>query len=197
MRPGTFLAVAVVACAADFNMRQAFTNGDGAVFVGDDSSRQIAIDYKPGRNPEFRIMGDVEAEPWLARVPATEQWITDRFTPVFFGPGGAFRLVQQEDQSGHSGRATHLRWIEDRQGMIYTLPQSTYDEFAKTRPPRVKNNYLRENTVFEEDIGPAQSEGDTLWFARFSTTARETPASAASGISMQPTASSTSSRRPS
>lgn len=41
-----------------------------------------------------------------------------------------------------------------------------YDIRAKARPQRVKDDYVRENTIIEETIGPAQIEGDKLWFGK-------------------------------
>jgi hypothetical protein len=46
------------------------------------------------------------------------------------------------------------------------LPQSTYDEFAAARPPRVKDGNARKYTVIEEKIGPYQYVDGTLWFGK-------------------------------
>jgi hypothetical protein len=48
----------------------------------------------------------------------------------------------------------------------YDLRQSTYDDFARARGRRVKDGYVRDGTVIEEKIGPAQSEGDKFWLGK-------------------------------
>src|SRR5260370_15019196 len=51
-------------------------------------------------------------------------------------------------------------------GREYHLPQSTYDDFARARRRRVTDNYVRENTIIAETIGPVQSERERLWFGK-------------------------------
>jgi hypothetical protein len=45
--------------------------------------------------------------------------------------------------------------VVDSRGKEYHLPQSTYDECASARRRRVTDNYVRENTIIDEKIGPA------------------------------------------
>ncbi len=73
-------------------------------------------------------------------------------TPFRFGPADAFTVARGS--------------IIDNQGKEYPLPQSTYDDFARARPRRVTDNYIRTNTTIAETIGPVQSEGDKLWFGK-------------------------------
>lgn len=56
--------------------------------------------------------------------------------------------------------------IVDSHGKQYPLPQSTYDDFAKARPKRAKDGYVREGTTIEETIGSVQPEGDKLLFGK-------------------------------
>jgi hypothetical protein len=70
---------------------------------------------------------------------------------VQFHPGGSpeFRILAKEEAAPK-----------------YPLPQSTYDDFAKARPERVKDGYVREGTTIEETLGPVKPEGDKLWFGK-------------------------------
>src|SRR5262245_7023959 len=45
------------------------------------------------------------------------------------------------------------------------LPQSTYAQFARARPARVRNGYV-EGTTIEEVIGPYEIAGDKIWFGK-------------------------------
>jgi hypothetical protein len=46
------------------------------------------------------------------------------------------------------------------------LPQSTYEEFARARPDRVRDGYDAQSTHLEERIGAYQASGDRLWFGK-------------------------------
>jgi hypothetical protein len=48
----------------------------------------------------------------------------------------------------------------------HPLPQSTYQEFARTRPGRVKDGYSAGSAQIEEEIGAYQREGDRFWIAK-------------------------------
>jgi len=48
----------------------------------------------------------------------------------------------------------------------FPLPQSTWNEFAKARPERVKDGYREDQTLIEEQIGPSQVVGNRLWFGK-------------------------------
>ena len=152
-----------------FPMMRIFAKSRGAVFVGNDTKRSVAVEFKPDGSPEFRILGDSEAAPWLGRVKTAQEWVgagrphflyvlPDDFAPIHFGPSSAFTLAQEQGKN--------RRLIADNRGKEYPLPQSTFDAFAKARPQRVKDNYVRENTIIEETIGPVQTESDKLWFGK-------------------------------
>ena len=46
------------------------------------------------------------------------------------------------------------------------LPQSTYEQFARARPERVRNGYTRNSTNIDERIGAIQVVGDRIWFGK-------------------------------
>jgi hypothetical protein len=48
----------------------------------------------------------------------------------------------------------------------HPMPQSTYAEFARMRPGRVKNGYYEEGTILEEQPGPYQTVGSRVWFGK-------------------------------
>jgi hypothetical protein len=146
-----------------FAMMRVLNVSGRTVFVGSDLTRLVAVEFQPGGPPEFRILGNAEAAQWLGRVKTAQEWIgpgrnqilyvaPDDPAPIRFGPSGAFIFAHGS--------------IVDSRGKEYHLPQSTFDEFASARRRRVTDNYVRENTIIDEKIGPAQSEGDRLWFGK-------------------------------
>src|SRR5665213_992223 len=146
-----------------FAMMRILNFSGRTVFVGSDLTRMVAVEFQPGGSPEFRIAGDAEAAQWLGRIKSAQEWVgpgrnqilyvmPDDPAPIRFGPLGAFTLARGS--------------IVDSHGKEYNLPQSTYDDFASARARRVRDNYVRENTTIAESIGPAQSEGDKLWFGK-------------------------------
>jgi hypothetical protein len=46
------------------------------------------------------------------------------------------------------------------------LPQSTYEEFARARPDRVRNGYTRHVMKIEETFGAWQTVGNRVWFGK-------------------------------
>ncbi len=154
-----------------FAMSRIFPNGAGTVFVGSDRHGLVAVGFTPGSDPEFRVLSSAEAAKWFRRVPVAEGTEgTDRvlyfqpepFRPLHFGPSSSFRVIRTE---GDVPRFA----IEEQFGKkirSYPFPQSTYDQFAATRPARVKNGYVREQTRIEEEIGPWKLEEDKLWFGK-------------------------------
>ena len=49
---------------------------------------------------------------------------------------------------------------------LYELPKSTYEEFARARPRRVRDGYRPDVAAFEEVIGPYQIVGERFWFGK-------------------------------
>ena len=50
-----------------FLMSRSFPVTDGAIFVGTDTERLIAVEYKANREPAFRVLSESTARPWIAR----------------------------------------------------------------------------------------------------------------------------------
>jgi hypothetical protein len=48
----------------------------------------------------------------------------------------------------------------------HPLPQSTYQQFARARPQRVKDGYAEADTDISESVGPYQEEADRFWFGK-------------------------------
>jgi hypothetical protein len=138
------------------------------VFVGIDEASLVAVEFRPGESPEFRILNKREAAPWLARVKTTQgtegmeqrqvlYLVPEEPAPTHFGGANAFTFTRgYMDTHGKEYASS----IVDSHGKKYPLPQSTYDDFAKARPG------LREETTIEEAIGPVEPEGDKLWFGK-------------------------------
>ena len=146
-----------------FAMMRVLNASGRTVFVGSDLKRLVAVEFRPGGPPEFQILGNAEAAQWLGRVKTAQEWIgsgrneilyvtPDDPASIRFGPSGAFTFARGS--------------VVDSHGKEYNLRQSTYDDFAKARGRRVTDNYVRDNTIIAESIGPAQSEGDKLWFGK-------------------------------
>jgi hypothetical protein len=140
-----------------FAMERVFNVSGRTVFVGSDlmnvgteQMERVAVEFRQGGSPEFRILDKGEAAPWLVRVGIA--LLPDDPLPIRFGAGDTFIF-------DHGS-------IVDSRGRKYPLPQSTYDDFAKARPARVADNYVREGTIIDETIGPVQLEGDKLWFGK-------------------------------
>ncbi len=51
-------------------------------------------------------------------------------------------------------------------GNLPPLPETAYEAFARVRPERVRNGYVREGTEFHERIGPRQRFHGKLWFGK-------------------------------
>jgi hypothetical protein len=48
----------------------------------------------------------------------------------------------------------------------HPMPPSSYDEFARARPRRVADGYVRDGTILEEKPGPYQIVGSRIWFGK-------------------------------
>jgi hypothetical protein len=157
-----------------FAMMRVLNDSGRTVFVGIDGTRLVAVEFRPGESPEFGILAEREAAPWLARVRTSRctEGMEQRQVlylepenpaPIRFGGADAFTFTRgYMDIHGKEYPSS----IVDNQGKKYPLPQSTYDDFAKARPERVKDGYVHEGTVIEENIGPVQVEGNKLWFGK-------------------------------
>ena len=117
---------------------------NGAVFIGTDRQRLIAVEYNPDEAPAFRVLSDAEAQPWTRRVHIS---------------------------AGTEGLPSrNVIYIENDKlplpVAVPALPRTTYDQFAAARPQRVKDGYVREGTELNESIGPWQREDGGVRFGK-------------------------------
>jgi len=56
-----------------FGMHRVFSNVDETVFVASDGQRQVAIGFKPARDPEFRVLSAAESLKWLKQEPVRSE----------------------------------------------------------------------------------------------------------------------------
>ena len=126
-----------------FSMHRIFPIPGGAVFVGSDRERLVAVEYKANREPEFRVLRDSEALRWTRRVR------------VQSGTEGleSRRVISIETEARPAPKE------------IPPLPRTTYTQFAVARPERVKNGYGPESKI-EDSIGPWQRDGERIWFGK-------------------------------
>ena len=127
-----------------FAMDRIFPGGSGAVFVGSDRQKLMAVEYEPGREPPFRVLSDAAAQRWTGRVRISAG--TEGMPPR--------DVIQIENDQPPVPAA------------VPALPRTTYDQFAAARPARVKNGYVRQGTELNESIGPWQREEGGIWFGK-------------------------------
>jgi hypothetical protein len=119
----------------------------GAVFVGSDRQRLIAVEYNPDQEPPFRVMGNTAAaQRWIRRVRTSTG-------TVGMPPHEVLHIYIESDEV-------------PLPASLSPLPRSTYDDFAAARPQRVKDGYRRGVAVLEESIGPWQREDGRIWFGK-------------------------------
>ena len=130
-----------------FSMRRILSKpGNGALIVGTDNTRQIAVDFQSGRNPEFRLLSHAEKE----EPPAA-------FKSVKFGD---FRLIE-ESRSSFGPRPL----IVQSNGTNHPLPRPSSAQLAQSRPEEVKNG-ATSAVEFDDHIGPWTLEDNKLWFGK-------------------------------
>ena len=121
-----------------FAIYRSFPVNGGAVFVGSDDQRLIAVEYKEAGQPAFRVLSGAEAIRWTSRVQIH---------------GGIGRIFVESEKTPSPS-------------VIPQLPRTTYDQFAAARPARVKDGFKREGTTIQDTIGPWQREGTKIWFGK-------------------------------
>ena len=128
-----------------FAMYRGFAGTAAVVFVGSDNYRKVAIEYNLEPEPAFRVLRDSDAKPWLNRVKTSsaESAGFDRKSMIFVEPE-----------------------IAPPPKFIPALPRTTYDRFAKARPSRVKDGYVRAGITIADFIGPWQREDKRIWFGK-------------------------------
>jgi hypothetical protein len=127
-----------------FAMYRIFPSAAGAVFVGSDTQRLVAVEYKADPELAFRVLSEADARPWIARVHTSVgiQGIERR------------REIYIDNDKAPPPAA------------IPPLPRTTYDQFAAARPRRVKDGYVRAGTEIWDSIGPWQQEDGRIWFGK-------------------------------
>ncbi|MEO5922643.1 MAG: hypothetical protein ABIR70_02350 [Bryobacteraceae bacterium] len=158
-----------------FSMARTFRTPTGAVFVGADESKPLAVDFVPGRQPEFQIMTTEAAQSWVAR-SGMEGGVVSfdstsriffppaKLQPLRFGSGGRFSLIDEGDSPWD--RKLVITESSDSKPIRHELPISTFDAFAAARPQSVQNGNRREFAEFHETIGPHQLLEGRLWFGK-------------------------------
>jgi hypothetical protein len=127
-----------------FAMYRIFSKATGAVFVGSDRQRLIAVEYNPSRQPAFHVLSDAASQPWTGRVHISAG--TEGLPPR--------NVIYVESDKAPLPAA------------VPALPRTTYEQFAAARPQRVKDGYVREGTELDESIGPWQREDGRIWFGK-------------------------------
>ena len=160
-----------------FALCRVFTSGGSAVLVGSNTQQLTAAQYDPRQQPSVQVLQGVPAHRWINQVrtnvitsgPDMKTYASIEpkpFQPVRFGPAGRFTLA--EDPTVGNAARKPLIVMQHVGGRVkrYPLPQSSYNEFAKLRPLRVRDGYTREATMMSEEIGAWQIVNDVLWVAK-------------------------------
>ncbi len=127
-----------------FRMYRSFPSAGGAVFVGTDFERLVAVEYRAGREPTFRVLSEAAARPWIDRVDVHTGTVgVERRRQVYIYPDEA-----------------------PPPKVMPPLPRTTYDQFAAARPRRVKDGYERAGTKIEDSIGPWHKADRQIWFGK-------------------------------
>lgn len=183
-----------------FAMMRVFNDSGRIVFMGIDTIRLVAVEFQPNESPEFRILAERDAAPWLARVGTRQgtegmeqrkvlHLVPENPVPLRFGKAEAFTFTRgYMDVHGKE----HPSSIVDSHGKLYPLPQSTYDDFARARPERALNGYVREGTTIEETMVRCSPKATNSGSARPFTTVKGIPGWEASATLMRPIVSITS-----
>jgi hypothetical protein len=127
-----------------FAMYRCFPKAGGAVFVGSDTEQLVAVEYLAHREPAFRVLGEADARPWLARVHSA----------VGTEGAEARRVIYIENDAAPAP------------AVVPALPQTTYDHFAAMRPQQVKNGSVRAVAEIADAVGPWQREEGRIWFGK-------------------------------
>ncbi len=154
-----------------FPMPRLFVSGETPVLVGSDRKRMIALQFDALNDQiPFHLLKGPMAERWTERVNAAFgvrgfESGSERPSTYPRGPSGRsilvrsarFALIRNESLIPNTP-ASGFKIIErlGRRTKAYPLPRTTYDEFARLRPGRVRDGYQRQVTELAEEIGPAQ-----------------------------------------
>jgi hypothetical protein len=147
-------------------------NGVPQFIAGD--GKQLLVVRPTGEAGGFEGLPEQPAQAVVAPLPV-RVWTTPSETfreldreprqPVQFGPGARF-ILGQESEKPPEERWSRILERSNGKTQWFSLPQSTYDEFARARPKRVRDGYRRDGATISEEIGPCQVVGDHLWFGK-------------------------------
>lgn len=150
-----------------YEMARIFASGERAVLIGSDHQELTAVEYNPTRTPSFRMLGGAAKARWTRRVPTTTGTVGLEMRREIYIEPEPFEVTHFGSERRFTLSNSRLITERTTRGTIrHPLPQSTYDEFARVRPGRVRDGYRRQGTTIEEKIGPWRVEGEQLWFGK-------------------------------
>ena len=135
----------------------------GAVVLGHDADQYVAVDFEPGREPEFRVLGKVEAQRLAQQNPDSNLdsrayfYPPEPIRPIPFGATRNFTWVTRADGP--------VEQAADGKRISYALPISTREQLAILRPKEA-DTFTHIDPMFDERIGPWQLVGNQLWFGK-------------------------------
>jgi hypothetical protein len=163
-----------------YSLQRLFVSNGSAVMVGSDRKSLAALDYDPDREPLFHLLTGAAASKWTSRIQTrtesvgtgseSKQFVDvepKRFRTLAFGPEHRFALISTSKPDPF--QTPHDLAVVERSGKrskLYRFPQSSYDEFARLRPGRVRDGYSRDVAEFYEQLGSAQVADGSLWFGK-------------------------------
>ncbi|MBM3798174.1 MAG: hypothetical protein FJW31_29990 [Acidobacteria bacterium] len=140
----------LLSCIGDKGLRR-----ENRKFLIDIRAKAVEKDLRYAPFKVDRVFADGARAVFVATLFADVERVAIHYT----APAG-FRVLPA---------AAAARWItraEPDLSRPAPIPQSTYDDFVKARPRRVRDGYAREHTIIEEHRGPSQREGSRLWFGK-------------------------------
>ncbi len=133
-----------------------------ALVVGQSSEHEVAIEFLPGRDPEFTLLARARRSNADARVGSNVHPNIPRWTGMF-GPRKSFELILIDHEPGE--RRLVVASSIGGQPVQFKLPQTRYSEFVAARRREVESNPGFPYSI-DEEIGPVQVEGELLWFGK-------------------------------
>ncbi len=165
-----------------YAMNRSFASADGAVFVGTNSERQVAVEYKTDREPAFRVLSGTDERRWINRVrsfadsapppktfPPLPQTTYDQFAAarprsVENGLVRAFTLVKESvgPWEQENGRIWFGKTFYD--GELHTgVGGFGYFDMNERRLHMIPTPEIADWSVSAIDVGP-----DAVWIALIS-----------------------------
>ncbi len=117
-----------------------------------------------------RLLRQMEYAPFFVPRVVTNKGIpqfiaTDGRQELVLEPSGeSFKIVAE--RTAPAGVQPYSSQAPPPPGNLPPLPETAYEAFARLRPERVRNDYVREGTEFHEGIGPYQRFDGKVWFGK-------------------------------